>query len=124
MSSTRSFLTLLLYLSTFPSTVIQGIQYHYTLREEVQGQQAVDSPEWVLPLPILEQLSARENLQLVLKLNFHEYYLSKIRGAAIASHISYMSIAHECFEGPPTLPVAAVFVAMQVQNTKAVEFVL
>ena len=58
----------------------QGIKYHYTLREEVQGQQAVDSPEWMLPLPILQQLAARENLQLVLKLNFHDYYQSKLGG--------------------------------------------
>jgi hypothetical protein len=51
-----------------------GIRYHYTLREEVQGQQAVDAPEWMIPLPVIKRLAAEAGLRVDSALNFHEFY--------------------------------------------------
>jgi mRNA capping enzyme len=58
-----------------------GIKYHYTLREEAQGQEAVDAPEWMLPLPELQRLALEVGLELDMALNFHEYYEAMKYGA-------------------------------------------
>jgi mRNA capping enzyme len=60
-----------------------GIKYHYTLREEAQGQEAVDAPEWMLPLPELQRLALEVGLELDMALNFHEYYEAMQYGTCV-----------------------------------------
>ncbi|CAM9120399.1 unnamed protein product [Chrysoparadoxa australica] len=55
-----------------------GIRYVYQLKEEAQGQNAVDAPEWMLPLPQLEEAARAAGMTVRTALNFHDFYRAEM----------------------------------------------
>ncbi|XP_024515157.1 mRNA cap guanine-N7 methyltransferase 1 isoform X1 [Selaginella moellendorffii] len=64
---------LLFTFQRFPQATRFGIQYHFKLED------AVDCPEWLVFFPYFQSLAANYGLDLVLKLNFHDFVHKHIK---------------------------------------------
>jgi len=70
-----------------------GLEYTFTLQEgsdHASGVgQAVDLPEWLIPIPVLKELAEEAGLELEYGQNFHEFFETrKDPGAAPAAHLA------------------------------------
>ncbi len=60
-----------------------GIMYNYALAEKSLENSAVNTPEFLLPLPDLLRLADEVGLDLVSAENFHEFYDNRATGTYV-----------------------------------------
>ncbi|KAG5187901.1 S-adenosyl-L-methionine-dependent methyltransferase [Tribonema minus] len=113
--------TLLRRDATAPDTTSPlGVMYHYILREEAQGQEAVDAPEWMIPLGALRRLAGEAGLEVKSALNLHHFYTETVeQGDSVALNaLSSMNVTnHNSTMDPSEWALARLYMTLVLVKT-------